>query len=135
MSERVRQWILTGVVIALILSSAIVYAGSVTYTYDSLNRLIKAEYQDGRVIQYTYDSAGNRMALYDNATPPITAADPPGGFYISASVALTCTDMSHSGCDKTCYTTDSTTPTTSSPQYSSPINISEKTGRQHFFEV
>ena len=115
MLPRLEQGMLAGMtVIALIIASAIVYAGSVTYTYDSLNRLIKAEYEDGRIIQYSYDSAGNRTALYDSATPPVTTADPPGGFYSSASVTLTCTDMSGSGCDKTYYTTDGTTTTTSS---------------------
>ena len=118
---------------AVILASAIAYAGSVTYTYDSLNRLIKAEFEDGRVLQYTYDAAGNRTALYDSATPPITKAIPPGGTYYSGqSVTLTCTDMSGFGCDKTYYTTDGTTPPTSSSQYSSPIDIAVTTMLKFF---
>ncbi|MFB3887492.1 MAG: LamG domain-containing protein [Thermodesulfobacteriota bacterium] len=120
-------------VIALMLVSVIAYAGSVTYTYDSLNRLIKAEYEDMTVIQYSYDSAGNRTATYDKAIPPITTADPPGGMYYSPrSVTLTCNDFSGFGCDKTYYTTDGTTPTTSSSQYSSPINISVTTTLKFF---
>jgi YD repeat-containing protein len=112
----------------LILTSVMVYAGSATYTYDGLNRLIRAEYEDGTVIQYTYDGAGNRTALYLNTTPPITTASPAGGFYNSAqSVTLTCTDLSGAGCDKTYYTTDGTTPMTSSSIYSSPINVSVTT--------
>jgi YD repeat-containing protein len=31
----------------------------VTYQYDPLNRLTQATYQDGRVVSYTYDAAGN----------------------------------------------------------------------------
>jgi YD repeat-containing protein len=112
--------------------SVVAYAGSVTYTYDDLNRLTKAEYEDGRVIQYTYDAAGNRTATYDSTTPPITTADPQGGLYSSASVTLTCGDFSGTGCDKTYYTTDGTTPTTQSPVYSSPINISETTTLKFF---
>ncbi|MFB3885602.1 MAG: chitobiase/beta-hexosaminidase C-terminal domain-containing protein [Thermodesulfobacteriota bacterium] len=59
-----------------------------------------------------------------DTTPPTTTASPTGGTYDSAqSVTLTCTDGSGSGCDKIYYTTDGTTPTTSSPVYASPINI------------
>jgi YD repeat-containing protein len=36
-------------------------AGSAQYTYDSLNRLIQVQYDDGVTIQYAYDAAGNRM--------------------------------------------------------------------------
>ncbi len=125
MSSRLRRGLIAAVaVIALMLVSVIAYAGSVTYTYDSLNRLIKAEYEDGTVIQYTYDADGNRTALYSNITPPVTTPSLPGGNYGSAqSVSLTCTDLSGSGCDKIYYTTDGSTPTTSSPVYSSPINM------------
>ena len=134
MSSRLRQGLLTSMaIIALILSSVIAYAGSVTYTYDGLNRLIRAEYEDGTVIQYVYDGAGNRTALYVNTTPPVTTADPPGGIYNSAQcVSLTCTDLSGSGCDKTYYTIDGSNPTTSSSVYSSCINISQATTLKFF---
>jgi 3D (Asp-Asp-Asp) domain-containing protein len=56
--------------------------------------------------------------------PPTTTASPAGGSYNSPrSVTLTCTDAGP-GCDRIYYTTDGTTPTTSSPIYSTPINIS-----------
>jgi YD repeat-containing protein len=42
--------------------ASIAFAGAVTYQYDSLNRLIKAAYSDGTVVQYTYDAAGNRIS-------------------------------------------------------------------------
>lgn len=35
-------------------------AGTVTYQYDSLNRLVGVAYADGRSIAYAYDPAGNR---------------------------------------------------------------------------
>ena len=127
MSSRLRQGMLAGVVVvALMLVSVIVYAGSVTYTYDGLNRLSTVTYEDGRVIQYTYDAAGNRTVLYDSAIPPITTANPPGGSYnLSQCVELTCHDLSGYGCDKTYYCTGSQC----SPniEYSSCINISSTT--------
>ena len=85
MSPKLRHGMLAGVaIVVLMFASVIAYAGSVTYTYDSLNRLTEAEYEDGRVIQYGYDGAGNRTVLYDSAASPITTADPPGGTYYSA---------------------------------------------------
>jgi YD repeat-containing protein len=34
-----------------------------TYTYDSLNRLTRAVLDDGRTIAYTWDAAGNLVAI------------------------------------------------------------------------
>src|ERR1700735_154013 len=34
---------------------------TVTYAYDSLNRLTQATYSDGSVVAYAYDAAGNRL--------------------------------------------------------------------------
>jgi YD repeat-containing protein len=34
-----------------------------TYVYDELNRLIRIIYEDGRIVNYTYDAAGNRISL------------------------------------------------------------------------
>ena len=60
MFRRLRQKLLMSVIIiALILTSVITYAGSITYTYDGLNRLIRAEYGDGTIIQYIYDQYRN----------------------------------------------------------------------------
>jgi YD repeat-containing protein len=47
----------------LLLGSGIVStAYSVTYTYDSVGRLIKASYGGGKTIEYTYDPAGNILS-------------------------------------------------------------------------
>jgi YD repeat-containing protein len=78
---------------------------------------------------FSRDLAGNSEAVKTeiymiDTIAPTTTASPGGGFYSSAqSVTLTCNDGSGLGCDKIYYTIDGTTPTTSSPIYSSPINI------------
>jgi YD repeat-containing protein len=115
-------------IIVLLFTSIIAsYGESVQYFYDELNRLIQVRYSDGTVINYSYDQAGNRIAeTIPDVTPPTTTASPAGGVYNTAkSVTLTCNDgQGGSGCDKIYYTTDGTTPTTASPVYSAPINIS-----------
>lgn len=48
------------------------HAATAKYTYDNLNRLIQVQYDDGTIIQYTYDAAGNRTARQVQAvTPPV----------------------------------------------------------------
>jgi hypothetical protein len=114
-------------IIVLLFSAFVVsFAETTTYTYDELNRLIRVEYGDGHYIEYMYDKAGNRRYLGpEDLTPPVTTATPPGGTYNTPqSVTLTCNDGVGSGCEAIYYTTDGNPPTTSSPTYSSPINIS-----------
>src|ERR1017187_3189344 len=45
-------------------------ASTIAYTYDSLNRLTKADYGGGLKISYTYDAAGNRLTYSDIDTTP-----------------------------------------------------------------
>jgi hypothetical protein len=78
---------------------------------------------------YSVDTVSNAEAVKSqqfkiDPTAPTTAASPAGGAYTSAqSVTLTCSDGIGSSCDKIYYTTDGSTPTTSSPVYSSSISI------------
>ena len=54
-----------------------VFADKITYTYDSAQRLTKVDYGNGRVINYTYDKAGNllnRTVTGGSAAPVVTAA-------------------------------------------------------------
>jgi len=46
----------------ILLSASSAWPQTVTFTYDSLNRLEKAEYAGGAVFDYTYDNVGNRLA-------------------------------------------------------------------------
>ena len=56
-----------GLLISLVVISLIVvsfntsYAETVNYIYDEVNRLIRVEYGNGTVIEYTYDKTGNRL--------------------------------------------------------------------------
>ncbi|MFB3886006.1 MAG: chitobiase/beta-hexosaminidase C-terminal domain-containing protein [Thermodesulfobacteriota bacterium] len=118
MPVRVIHWLLMSVMVIILLLVQVQHAEAAAY-----------------VTEYVYDAAGNlverRMVL--DQTPPITTAVPPGGFFNNPqSVTLTCNDGTGAGCDKIYYTTDGTTPTTSSPVYSSPINISVDTPLKFF---
>ncbi len=57
-----KKTLMTLVFAALIFIPAIAsFAGTVNYIYDDLNRLTRAIYGDGTVIDYTYDEVGNRQ--------------------------------------------------------------------------
>lgn len=47
------------------------FAETVAYSYDSMNRLTKAQYAGGTVISYVYDAMGNRLvkSLYKSGLP------------------------------------------------------------------
>jgi YD repeat-containing protein len=60
------------------------WAGAVAYTYDSLNRLIKAEYESGVQVTHTYDAAGNltsiaQVQVYPPSAPILNSIVPGPG--------------------------------------------------------
>src|SRR3990170_6791398 len=58
----------------ILFTVGIVHAATITYTYDSLNRLTRVDYGNGYTIEYTYDAAGNRLTLKaSDTTPPDTS--------------------------------------------------------------
>lgn len=107
--------------------SWVAYAATRSYTLPTV---------DGSKTVYVQfrDAAGNWQLPYTaqdditlDMTKPVTTASPPGGTYRgSVTVYLTATD-NLSGPDKTYYTTDGSTPTTSSPVYTGPITITVTT--------
>jgi len=133
MGSRLRSslFILLAIIVLFFASIIASHSQSVSYYYDDLNRLVRIDY-GYMVIDYTYDDVGNRLTE-SMAYPPVTAASPGGGVYGSAqSVTLACTDPQGPGCGNIYYTTDGTTPTTSSPIYSSAILISSGTTLKFF---
>jgi len=65
-----KQTILFNLTILMsVLLCPVAFSASVQYTYDSINRLIKAEYDNGAVIEYSYDAAGNRTSRVVTAIP------------------------------------------------------------------
>ncbi|MFE8602457.1 chitobiase/beta-hexosaminidase C-terminal domain-containing protein [Archangium violaceum] len=83
---------------------------------------------------FSVDAAGNEESVRTESyvidtVKPTVAAAPAGGVYNSArDVTLTCTDNSGgSGCGSIHYTTDGSTPDTSSATYTAPISVSADT--------
>ena len=56
-------------VAASLFSAQPVSAGSITYGYDALGRLVRVAYPNGAIIQYTYDANGNRTAYVVTGSP------------------------------------------------------------------
>lgn len=87
---------------------------------------------------FSRDQAGNlepvKSVIYTitDATPPTTGISPAAGSYLTAqTVSLSCSDAG-SGCGKTYYTTNGSTPTASSPEYAGPITINQGTTLKFF---
>jgi YD repeat-containing protein len=61
-----------------------IQAANVSYVYDELNRLTQAIYDDGKIITYTYDKAGNRRVkeiaqLQETVSTPTKPVGPTDG--------------------------------------------------------
>jgi large repetitive protein len=121
-------------VLFLLVFPVISNAETVNHMYDELNRLKRTVYDNGVVVEYIYDGTGNRLSIVSpDVTPPTTSASPLGGIYnANQTVSLTCADGAGSGCNKIYYTTNGTTPTTSSAVYASPMTFSANTTLKFF---
>ncbi len=100
--------------IGLFLASAIAsYAETVTYFYDDLNRLARAVYDNGTVIQYSYDEVGNRLEerIELDTTPPTgtTTIDLGAGFTNSTNIFLTLFCNDENGCLEMQFSNDGIT--------------------------
>jgi len=67
-----RNLTITGLILAAILAiPSLGHAEQVAHSYDDLNRLIKSDYGNGNVIEYSYDAAGNRTS--QKVTVPVVS--------------------------------------------------------------
>jgi len=138
MSSRLRQRLPGSIAIVVFVFASVIasYAESINYGYDDMNRLTRVVYGTGFIV-YKYDEVGNRLEQKiqpPETTPPTTTASPAGGTYTSAQlVTLGCYDGEDSaGCDKIYFTTDGSTPTTSSMVYTVPISLLTPTTLKFF---
>lgn len=63
------------IITVILMSSVISSAATITYTYDSLNRITKVEHENGVIEEFTYDSAGNRLTLALTGTEAMLLGD------------------------------------------------------------
>lgn len=133
-----RQFLVVSILVSLfiLLMNLPAQSGTVNYTYDEGNRLIRMDYEDGSRIEYVYDESGNRILKTISSadrTAPVTTATPSGGAYVgSQNITLACDDGSGSGCDKIYYTIDGSSPTAASPVYASALAVISTTVLKFF---
>ncbi len=58
---------LLSLVLSNFLVAGMAQAGTTTYKYDALGRVIEVDYADGSIVYYEYDSAGNRTKTTHHA--------------------------------------------------------------------
>ena len=118
------------ITILLILSLPINgHCWTINYQYDELDRLHQVTLEDSQVITYGYDKIGNLISKTISAdTMPITTAAPSGGAFAATQTVT----LSANKPAIIYYTTDGSTPTTSSAVYSSPMTISASTNLNYF---
>lgn len=70
-------------------------ARALSYSYDSLDRLTQVVYDDGTIISYGYDDAGNRLIR-------VVSVDPDGDGIRFAGGASPCAGGQSAGCEDNC---------------------------------
>jgi len=119
----------------ILFTAGIVHAATITYTYDSLNRLTKVDYGNGDTIEYTYDAAGNRLTLKASGreidtTPPDTSLSSQPSTPTSSTTASFSFTSTETGSTFECQLDGG-----GYSSCTSPVNYSGLTEGNHTFEV
>lgn len=89
MPHRFIRFLLNSVIV-IILFASYAFGATITYTYDSLNRLTQVDYGNGSKEEFSYDPAGNRLSLTVEAPTDYYCDNDTDG-HISLSLSGTCT--------------------------------------------
>lgn len=68
MARRIHLF-LPALAICILLTCTALFAAAVRYHYDELNRLTRVDYDDGRILIYSYDELGNRLTQVVDRAP------------------------------------------------------------------
>ena len=94
-------------IFAKLMHPGIAHCGNLSFGYDSLNRLTNVNYDNGSVLSYTYDPAGNRLTYSgvvaaDTSPPNISLTTPTSGTSLTTSNATV--NLSGRAADNTAVT-------------------------------
>ena len=119
--------------VALIVLPGMALADGVAYFYDALGRIIRADYANGAIIQYTYDTVGNRTSrtITPLNKPPVANAGADTTVNIRRKASLDGTastdpdqvpnPLSYAWTQVSGPTVSLTNPTTSKPDFTPPV--------------
>jgi YD repeat-containing protein len=89
------------IILFILFSHNVLFSEVMNYTYDNMHHVIRAEYEDGTVVEYVYDNLGNRLQKTTTLTgapantPPNAASNP--GILAGATGVSTTPSLSWTG--------------------------------------
>ncbi len=87
--QRIRLALLAAALVLLAASPTSVHSASATYEYDTKGRVSKVTFDDGTVVDYSYDLKGNRTSATRTTPPPDTTPPSAPGTPSFSSITMT----------------------------------------------